>query len=235
MLTALLFDLDGTLVNTDPIHFLAWQKMLSRYGIEIDEVFYKARISGGLNPEIIADILPQLSPQQSEDFAEEKEAMFREMALKLEPIKGLSEVIAWSRRHSIKLALVTNAPRANTFFMLEVLGLEDTFDLIVLAEDEVAAKPDPTPYQVALQRLGAKTEDAKLAPANHRFIALEDSPTGIRSATGAGLRTIGITSTHEPEKLLVLGAFMAINDFTDLRLWEFLNTQMVDSLVTKTT
>jgi beta-phosphoglucomutase-like phosphatase (HAD superfamily) len=208
MLTALLFDLDGTLVNTDPIHFLAWQKMLSRYGIEIDEVFYKARISGGLNPEIIADILPQLSPQQSEDFAEEKEAMFREMALKLEPIKGLSEVIAWSRRHSIKLALVTNAPRANTFFMLEVLGLEDTFDLIVLAEDEVAAKPDPTPYQVALQRLGA---------------------------TGAGLRTIGITSTHEPEKLLVLGAFMAINDFTDLRLWEFLNTQMADSLVTKTT
>jgi HAD superfamily hydrolase (TIGR01509 family) len=233
MLTALLFDLDGTLVNTDPIHFLAWQKMLSQCGIDIDEVFYKSRISGGLNPEIIADILPQLSPQQADNFAEEKEAMFRQMASKLEPIKGLSEVITWSRRHSIKLALVTNAPRANTFFILEVLGLEDTFDLIVLAEDEAAAKPDPTPYRVALQRLGVKIENTELA--NHSLIALEDSPAGIRSATGAGLRTIGIASTHQPQSLLDLGAFMVITDFTDLRLWELLNAQITENLVTKTT
>jgi beta-phosphoglucomutase len=226
MLTALLFDLDGTLVNTDPIHFLAWQKMLSRYGIDIDEVFYKSRISGGLNPEIIADILPQLSSQQAEDFAEEKEAMFREMAVELQPIQGLSEVITWCRRHSIRLALVTNAPRANTFFMLEVLGLEDTFELIVLAEDEAAAKPDPTPYRVALQRLGVKLENS---------LALEDSPAGIRSATGAGLRTIGIASTHNPDNLLNLGAFMAINDFTDLQFWELLNTMSEISLVAKGT
>jgi HAD superfamily hydrolase (TIGR01509 family) len=220
MLTAILFDLDGTLVNTDPIHFLAWQKMLSRYGMDIDEVFYKSRISGGLNPEIIADILPQLSPQEADDFADEKEAMFREMALKLEPIKGLSQVIAWSHNHNLKLALVTNAPRANTVFMLEVLGLEDTFELIVLAEDEAAAKPDPTPYRVAVQRLGVKIENA---------VVLEDSPAGIRSATGAGLRTIAVASTQDPQRLLELGSFMAIYDFTDLQLWEFLNTQVVNS------
>ncbi|AFZ00336.1 HAD family hydrolase [Calothrix sp. PCC 6303] len=226
MLTAILFDLDGTLVNTDPIHFLAWQKMLSRYGIDIDEAFYKSRISGGLNPEILADILPQLSLQQAEDFAEEKEAMFREMALELQPIEGLSEVIAWSRQHKLKIALVTNAPRANTCFMLELLGLEDTFDLVILAEDEAAAKPDPTPYQVALQRLGVKIENA---------IALEDSPSGIRSATGADLRTIGVASTHEPQKLLHLGAFMAISDFTDLEFWGFLTSEMADNLVTDNT
>jgi HAD superfamily hydrolase (TIGR01509 family) len=220
MLTAILFDLDGTLVNTDPIHFLAWQKMLSRYGMDIDEVFYKSRISGGLNPEILADILPQLSPQEADDFADEKEAMFREMALKLEPIKGLSQVIAWSHNHNLKLALVTNAPRANTVFMLEVLGLEDTFELIVLAEDEAAAKPDPTPYRVAVQRLGVKIENA---------VVLEDSPAGIRSATGAGLRTIAVASTQDPQRLLELGSFMAIYDFTDLQLWEFLNTQVVNS------
>jgi HAD superfamily hydrolase (TIGR01509 family) len=224
MLTAILFDLDGTLVNTDPIHFLAWQKMLSRYGMDIDEVFYKSRISGGLNPEILADILPQLSPQEAEDFADEKEAMFREMALKLEPIKGFPQVIAWSHNHNLKLALVTNAPRANTFFMLEVLGLEDTFDLIVLAEDEAAAKPDPTPYRVAVQRLGVKIENA---------VVLEDSPAGIRSATGAGLRTIAVASTQDPQILLELGSFMAIHDFNDLQLWEFLNTQIENKLVIK--
>jgi HAD superfamily hydrolase (TIGR01509 family) len=222
MLTALLFDLDGTIVNTDPIHFLAWQKMLSRYDMDIDEAFYKSRISGGLNPQILADILPQLSQQQAKDFAEEKEAMFRQMASKLEPVAGLNEVISWCQQYDIKLALVTNAPRENTYFVLKILGLEDTFELIVLAEDEAAAKPDPTPYRVALQRLGVEIEQA---------IALEDSPAGIRSATGAGLRTIGIASTHSPQSLINMGSFMAISDFTELQFWQFLKKETMSKKV----
>lgn len=224
MLAALLFDLDGTLVNTDPIHMLAWQKMLSRYGVDIDESFYKRKISGRLNPEIIADILPQLSPSQSEEFAVEKEAMFRDMAPNLRRLSGLTELLAWTQTHNIRRALVTNAPRANTEFMLKVLGLESVFELIVLAEEEAAAKPDPTPYRVAVERLGITIEQA---------IALEDSPSGIRSAIGAGLPTIGIASTHDPEKLCELGTFMAIPDFTDLRLWTFLNSQVEGDLVTQ--
>jgi HAD superfamily hydrolase (TIGR01509 family) len=221
MLTALLFDLDGTLVNTDPIHFLAWQKMLSRYGIEIDDAFYKAQISGGLNPEIIQRILPQLSPEEAVDFADEKEAMFREMAPKLQALPGLAEILTWTETHQLKRALVTNAPKANADFMLEILGLKTAFDLIVLAEEEVAAKPDPTPYKVALERLGIKAEEA---------IALEDSPSGIRSAVAAGVRTIGIASTHDPNKLCEIGTFMAIPDFTDLQLWKFLNSLVEKNL-----
>ncbi len=214
MLSAILFDLDGTLVNTDPIHFLAWQEMLGRYGVDIDENFYKTQISGRLNPEILKDILPQLSPIEAEEFADEKEAMFRDMAPKLEAMPGLRELLAWTQMHKIKRALVTNAPRDNAKFLLRVLGLENTFELIVLAEDEAAAKPDPTPYRVAVERLGVSVGNA---------IALEDSPSGIRSAVGAGIRTIGIASTHDPNKLHELGAFMAIPDFTDPQLWIFLN------------
>jgi beta-phosphoglucomutase-like phosphatase (HAD superfamily) len=99
MLSAILFDLDGTIVNTDPIHFLAWQKMLSRYGLNIDENFYKTRISGGLNPEILKDIMPQLSPIEANKFADEKEAMFRDMAFKLEPMPGLNELLAWTQTY----------------------------------------------------------------------------------------------------------------------------------------
>ncbi|BAZ38352.1 HAD family hydrolase [Calothrix sp. NIES-4101] len=223
MLKALLFDLDGTLVNTDPIHFLAWQKMLSRYGMEIDESFYQRKISGGLNPEIIANILPQLSPDEAVEFADEKEAMFREMAPNLQRLGGLTELLAWAKSQEIQVGLVTNAPRANAIFMLEILGLETTFELIVLAEDEAAAKPDPTPYSVAIERLEVDIEHA---------IALEDSPSGIRSAVGAGIKTIGIASTHDPKKLCELGAFMAIPDFTDLQLWTFLSSQIEGDLVT---
>ncbi|YAF96615.1 MAG: HAD family hydrolase [Nodularia sp. CChRGM 3473] len=219
MLSAILFDLDGTIVNTDPIHFQAWQKMLLSYGMEIDETFYKSRISGGLNPEIVKDILPQLSVAEGQKFADEKEALFRQLAPNLQPLPGFAELIAWTETHQLKRALVTNAPRLNAAFMLQVLGIKEAFHTIVLADDCTAGKPDPEPYQVALNNLGIKAEQA---------IALEDSPSGIRAAVGANIRTIGIASTHDPQILQQIGSLMAIPDFTDLQLWTFLNS-LIDS------
>ncbi len=217
MLTAILFDLDGTIVNTDPIHYQAWREMLLKYSIEIDELFYKSRISGRLNPEIVKDILPELSLPAGEKFAEEKEALFREMATQLQPLSGFAELIAWTDTHPLKRALVTNAPRLNAAFMLDVLKIKPIFPTVVLGDDCLAGKPDPAPYQAALDQLGISAEMA---------IALEDSPSGIRSSVAAGIRTIGIASTHHPQVLLEIGAFMAINDFTDLHLWTFLNSQV---------
>lgn len=86
---------------------------------------------------------------------------------------------------------------------------------MVIAGEDIAGKPDPAPYQVALNNLGIQATDA---------IALEDSPSGIRSAVGAGIRTIGIASTHNLLVLQEIGAFMAIPDFTDLQLWTLLNS-----------
>ncbi|MEA5512486.1 HAD-IA family hydrolase [Nodularia sp. UHCC 0506] len=215
MLAAILFDLDGTIVNTDPIHYQAWQKMLLSYDITIDETFYKSRISGRLNPEIVKDILPQLTVIEGEKFADEKETLFRQLAPHLQALHGFAELIKWTETHQLKRALVTNAPRQNAEFMLEVLGIKEIFHTIVLADDCVAGKPDPEPYQVALNNLEILAEQA---------IALEDSPSGIRAAVGAGIRTIGIASTHDPQILQQVGTFMAIPDFADLQLWQFLNS-----------
>jgi HAD superfamily hydrolase (TIGR01509 family) len=215
MLSAILFDLDGTIVNTDPIHFQAWRQMLASYDLEIDEAFYKSRISGGINPEIVKDILPQLSPAEGQKFADDKEALFRQLAPNLKPLSGFSELLAWTDAQNLKRALVTNAPRLNAEFMLEVLQIKEAFDTVILAEDCVAGKPDPAPYQAALHKLGITAEVA---------IAIEDSPSGIRSAVSAGISTIGVASTHDPKVLLEVGAFIAIPDFTDLQLWTRLNT-----------
>ena len=222
MLAAILFDLDGTIVNTDPTHYLAWQEMLLCYGIEIDEAFYKSRISGRLNPEIVKDILPQLSPEAGAKFADEKEALFRQKAPYLKPLSGFSELLAWTETHHLKRALVTNAPKLNAHFMLEILGIKEAFDTIVLAEDCIAGKPDPAPYEAALHRLALTAEQA---------IALEDSPSGIRSAVAAGIRTVGIASTHDPQTLTATGALIVIPDFTDLQLWTFLNSLENEDLV----
>ena len=214
MLAAILFDLDGTIVNTDPIHYQVWQNILFEYNVEINEEIYKSNISGRLNPNIIQDLLPHLSAEETEQFAEEKEARFRNQASLLEPINGFTQLLEWSEKHHLKRALVTNAPRLNAYFMLENLQIKEAFDIIILAGEEKAAKPDPTPYKVALERLGVNAQQA---------IAIEDSASGIRSAITAGIRTFGMASTQTPQALKEFGAFMAISDFADLQLWKFLN------------
>lgn len=213
MLKAILFDLDGTIANTDPLHYTIWREMLLNHDIEIDETFYKSRISGRQNPEIIKEILPHLSPDLAEKFAADKEAIFRQKAVNLQPLNGFQELIAWTETQPLKRALVTNAPKLNAKFMLEVLGITQIFDTIVIGEDCLRGKPDPIPYQTALDNLGITAEES---------IALEDSGSGIRAAVGAGIKTIGVTSTHAAESLKAVGAFMTISDFTDLKLWSLL-------------
>lgn len=215
MLAAILFDLDGTVAHTDPIHFQVWLQLLLDYGLEIDEAFYKRRISGGRNWKILENILPQLAPEERQRLAEEKEARFRRQATNLKPLPGLSKLLQWTEARGLKRALVTNAPRQNVDFILSTLGLERTFAPVVLAENVPAPKPDPAIYNQALASLGIESEQA---------IAFEDSPAGIKAAVGAGIYTIGMTTNQEPTVLKDLGAAMAIADFTHPALWELLDS-----------
>lgn len=206
---ALLFDLDGTLVDSDPIHLGAWQEMLRPYGIAVDEAEYRRRISGRINPAIVADYLPQLSVDEARAFAARKEAMFREGASHLEPVPGLRELIERARSRGTRLALVTNAPVENVDHMLRVLRLDGMFEVVVLADRLARGKPDPLPYATALERLELAARDG---------FAFEDSLSGVRSARAAGLRVAGITTTQPAAVLVEAGADPIVADFTDATL-----------------
>lgn len=220
MLEALLFDLDGTLADTDPIHMRAWREELADHDLDIDEDFYRANVSGRLNPNIVADLLPELDAQQSNALIERKEARFRDLADRLEPLPGLAEIMAWARTRGIALALVTNAPRENAFFMLAALDLEAAFPTIVLGEDAAAGKPDPAPYRMALEQLGMQPSAG---------LAFEDSASGVRSAHRAGLEVVGMTTTHSARELGESGADLAVPDFRDARLWRRLRQRGGDA------
>ena len=210
MLQAILFDLDGALAITDPIHFLIWGRLLRDYGLDIDESFSQQHISGRLNLDILQDLLPQLSPEEKQQFSLNKEARFRETAKgRLQPLPGLLPLIDWIKRQGMPSAIVTNAPRPNAEFMLQTLKLDQTFDLVIISGDLPLGKPDPLPYQEALRRLDLTPEQG---------VVFEDSPAGIRAAVAAGITTIGIASTHGPDKLYALGAKLVVADFTDERL-----------------
>jgi len=209
MYRALLFDLDGTLAETDSLHLPTWVDALEPYGVDVDEEFYKERISGRSTGEIVRDLLPDLTDEEGRSIGDAKEASFRERAAELEPLPGLADFIEHGRDRGLKIALVTNAPEENVEAILPALNLRDFFDVVVLADDLEAVKPDPAPYRAALKKTGVPAEEA---------LAFEDSVSGISSSVAAGIPTVGIASTQDPEKLLNAGAFMTAKDFTDPQL-----------------
>ena len=206
MLEALLLDLDGTLAETDSVHRITWATVLGPHDIEISEDFYKENISGRLNPDVVKDLLPQVSEEERREISVAKELDFRNRTGALEPLPGLMNFLEKARGKGLKLALVTNAPKENVPAVLTGIGLENAFDSEILAEEVGIGKPAPAPYLAALK-------DLKLSPGE--ALAFEDSSSGIASAVEAGIPTVGISSTQDPQKLRDAGAFMVSADFAD--------------------
>jgi HAD superfamily hydrolase (TIGR01509 family) len=206
---ALLFDLDGTLAETDSLHLPTWVDVLEPYGVGVDERFYRESISGRNTGEIIRDLLPEISDDENRSIGDAKEARFRERATELEPLPGLLDFVAWGREQGMSIVLVTNAPGENVRAVLLALELRDFFDAIVLADEVEAVKPDPAPYRAALEKTGVTPRQA---------LAFEDSVSGISSSVAAGVPTVGITSSQKSETLLSAGAFVTAEDFTDPHL-----------------
>lgn len=211
---AILFDIDGTLCDSDPLHYHAFREMLQEEGynggVPITEQFFAENISGKHNDEIGGFLFPNDHPKGVK-FMEDKEAMFRKLASQqLKPVDGLHKLCQWVKDRGLKRAAVTNAPRDNAELMISLLGLNDFFQLLVIGSECERAKPFPDPYLKALKALGAS--------ANHTFI-FEDSVSGIKAGVSAGMPVVGIT-TRNPESLLMQAkpAFL-IKDFEDPKLW----------------
>ncbi len=212
---ALFFDLDGTLCDSDPLHARSWAQVLAPLGIDMPPDRYRTTISGRINAEIGAMLFPEKPASEHARIAEEKEALFRAMAPRLERLDGLTALLDLASRRGLPTALVTNAPRLNVDHMLRALRLSDRFDPCILAEEVGRGKPDPLPYATAAARLG-------IMPSHG--LAFEDSSTGIRSAKTAGLMVVAVATGHTEADLLDAGADLAIRDFGDRRLARLLGS-----------
>ncbi|MEK1911133.1 MAG: HAD-IA family hydrolase [Pseudomonas chlororaphis] len=211
MLNALLFDLDGTLTDTDQLHLLALQQLLlEEEGRVFTHQEFAAHVSGQANANMCRYLFPQRSVAEHEAFADRKEVRFRQLSPRLTPMPGLLRLLDFARERGIGVCVVTNAPRANAEHMLDVLGLGDRFDSVLVAEELPRAKPDPLPYLTGLECLGASAEAG---------IAFEDSIPGLTAAVGAGVFTVGLATSQNPEALLAAGAHLVVEDFNDPRLW----------------
>ncbi|XP_027162584.1 haloacid dehalogenase-like hydrolase domain-containing protein Sgpp [Coffea eugenioides] len=214
-LEEILFDIDGTLCDSDPIHYYAFREMLQEVGFNggqpLTEDFFIKNISGMHNDELCHILFPDWDFDRAMKFMEDKEEMFRRLASEqLKPVNGLDKLCKWIEDRGLKRAAVTNAPRPNAELMISMVGLASFFELLVIGSECERAKPFPDPYLNALDAL-------RIAP--ERAFAFEDSVSGTRAGVSAGMPVVGV-ATRNPRKLLIeAGATFVINDFQDPKLW----------------
>jgi beta-phosphoglucomutase len=212
--SALFFDLDGTLVDSDAYHFVAFREALARHGVAIDKTQYATKIMGASNEAIGEAFLPHLSRAERDAVFNAKEEAFRRSFKGAAPTKGLAALLDFAEARGLSHAVVTNAPRANAVLMLSALGVGDRLPTLVIGQELARSKPDPLPYLTALKLTGAEADCS---------IAFEDSLSGVRAGTAAGLAVIGVTTGLDEAILTKAGAIFAVADFSDPRIYALID------------
>lgn len=212
----LLFDLDGTLVDSDLLHHAAYAALLAEQRRDLRLEDYRTHIMGNANDAIMTYLFPG---EEADHIAitHRKEAMFREsLEVKVSPLVGIHALLGWAEGEGAGLAVVTNAPRLNAEAMLAASGLAARFPVLIIGEECTRQKPDPVPYRAAMAALGVTPSQS---------IAFEDSRAGLRAARGSGARVFGLTTGLPAAELLQAGAHAAIADYTDPALWAHLESR----------
>ena len=217
MRSALLFDLDGTLLDSDADHLIAFQRVFAPHGIALDRASYAANIMGASNEMIARLYLSHLPSDEQAAILTAKEEAYRAGLSDLKPIAGAMALLDFADLRGLKRAVVTNAPRANAEKVLEALGIERRVPILVIGAELRRAKPDPLPYLTALERAGALAS---------RSLAFEDSLSGVRSAVAAGLAVVGMTTTLPSRTLIDAGATLTASDFTDRRIFALIEARL---------
>ncbi len=211
-MNAFLFDLDGVIIHSMPMHTAAWEEYLRRYGIEPSSL--EDRMHGKRNDQIVrAYFGDRLPADEVFHHGAAKEALFREMMTPVfdaHLVPGIASFL--SRNDSIPKALGTNAEPANVDFVLDKAALRPFFRVIVDGMQVEHPKPHPEIYLTAAQRLGFEPS---------RCIVFEDSPSGVAAARAAGMRVVGITTTADH----LAGVDLHVRDFHDSQLDAWLKSQ----------
>jgi beta-phosphoglucomutase family hydrolase len=181
---AVLWDLDGVLVDSAPFHFQAWRELFASLGREFSEADFR-RTFGLRNDAILHDILGDLPPAEAKRLGARKEALFRRAALgNIAALPGALALLHLLRERGFKLALVSSTPCGNIDLILGSLGVEAAFDVIVAEEDVARGKPDPEGFLLAARRLRVPPEEC---------VVIEDAPAGVEAAKRAGMRCVGVS------------------------------------------
>lgn len=205
---AVIFDLDGVIVDNMKYHRLAWEKFLEKYASWIDIKEFSRHF--GKRNEILLEMVfeRRLSLKEVKSYGEEKESLYRELyAEDIETISGLLEFLKVLKKKKKKTAVASAAPPVNVDFVLDKTGIREFFNVVLNAEDVKRGKPDPEIYLKTAQMLACSPRSC---------LVFEDSIPGLQAAKNAGMKVTALTTTYPPAELR--DADFIINDFTEVDL-----------------
>jgi HAD superfamily hydrolase (TIGR01509 family) len=185
---AILFDHDGVLVASEPLHWRAWGELLKTIGLPYDEARLRALV-GKTAPQILSAFLDEYRPGWSpgeydlDALALRKNDFYGGIVSTLQAYPGVREGLAWMRKSGIRAAVVSNSKRRELLSGLDSVGLTSYFDEILSRDDVKPPKPDPTPYLTGAALLGVDVADA---------LAVEDSPPGLEAGLVAKIPTAAV-------------------------------------------
>jgi HAD superfamily hydrolase (TIGR01509 family) len=207
---AVIFDMDGVLVNSNPYHLAKWVEFLDHRKISYKKEELPELILGTRNDAAFRHFLgPDLPAEETHRLSEEIEETFRKVFKPhAKPLPGLDALIRECQAAGIPMAVASSAVRSNIEFVVDALGYRPYFQTMVSGDDVTHAKPDPEIYLKAASYLGVDPADA---------VAFEDSYVGIGAVNNAGMKCVAIASTFPIEKLEPL-ADLAVPSFEDLNL-----------------
>lgn len=206
---AVIFDMDGTMVDNAAAHKKAWELFCIKYNIPFGPKTFKTKISGKKNDTILETLFnKKMTVEEIKQMGGEKEKMYRELYRnQIKEVPGLRNLLDKLKQKQMKLAIATTAPEKNRQMVLDILHLDSYFTVICGDETVTRGKPDPEIYIKACQELNVDPS---------RIIAFEDSSPGIESAKRAELTVYGVLTRHTPEELHM--ADSTIKNFTEVQI-----------------
>jgi beta-phosphoglucomutase family hydrolase len=202
---AVIFDMDGVLVDNAFFHERAFVEYFSQYGTR-----FTPEMFGRGNEDLMAELFPNESKERRQEFAAGKEAYYRQIyEPHIKPVAGLLELLQELKKNNIPIAVGSSAPVENIDFVLEKLKIRNYFDVVVVAAMVQRAKPAPDIYLKSAELLNIKPENC---------LVFEDALAGINAALSAKMKVVGVATSLPKEKLMETNKI--INNFTEITVAE---------------
>jgi membrane protein len=189
---AILFDVDGTLIDSNDAHVAAWEAAFSEAGYQIPTANIHAQVGKGAD-NLVPSLLPDATPEQAEALGEAHGRFFKPMLPDLKPFPGAPELLARAHASGARVVLASSASKDELEHHIETLGVRDLLHATTSKDDVESSKPAPDIFAAAVKAAGVPAENA---------IAVGDTPYDIKAAGGAGIRCVGLLSGGFPADTL---------------------------------
>jgi len=203
----LIFDFDGVIVDSHPVHTRAWKKFLDSVGKTVSEERLQFVLDGRKRDDILRHFMGELDADQIVEFGHRKEQFFRDEAAHVRTIDGLLGFLGDIEFQQVALAIASSGSRSRVDFLLERLDLQKFFQVVITGDEVEQGKPHPAVFLRAAQQMGVDPSES---------MAFEDAVSGVKAARSAGMKCVGIAQPDRATILVDAGANYVVPDFQSL-------------------